>query len=211
MVHLLLAFLFILSFNSPSARADVVNDFVRIDCNKELNYLEIGPFGVNGWLSANNAKRYKDELFRKYGIIDLMTLFDINKEWTRQTPIEFKTTCVLDTEDDPYENQPHQPKLAKYDITLKGYTENGNPQGRCGGWRTYSLTIKKDGVTIIDDVPYEIHCGEDEVLSNVSITPHQGYIYAGTQDSKKVLWWDRDLPITRDGIFDHSKAKQKEE
>lgn len=203
-----LVFLLISNFAAATAHADIVNDFIRIDCNKQLNYLSIESFGVNGWLPANNAKRKKDMLFKEHGIIDLMSLFEFSSDSKLQTPLTFETSCILDTLDDPDKNQTHEPKYSKYDIKLKGFAENSNPGGSCGGWRSYSVTIKKDGITIVDDVPYEFHCGDDLVLGNISVNPHEGYLHAGNKFSLKTLWWDEDLPVTIDKIYNPENEKK---
>lgn len=166
----------------PIAKADIINEFAVIQCNPLLNHLKIEMGAVNGAVAEKAFKEKKEEIYKKYGFIDYMDLFDFGPDFSWQKPKEFHESCTLQST----VKNGKKPTSVTYDVTLKGFMENENPNGQCGGWRSFSVTIKQGKKTLVKDIPFEERCNDSRALWSIDINPQEEYMTIGAAHKMKV-------------------------
>ena len=58
------------------AWADIVNDFVQVQCLEELNTLKIERLGTSGKIASKGASDYQKQLWENHGIREVYTMVD---------------------------------------------------------------------------------------------------------------------------------------
>lgn len=202
----------ILSFQSRLAFADIVNEFVQVQCNTDLNFLRIESFNINGDITLEYIKGHPRESWKKYGIISIDDeLFDINPEDRYQLAQTFSSECIL-----------KKKNLTKdvYKIIIDGYTVNGNPGGWCGGHRSFSITIWRGKKQLLEKLAFAPNCSGNIVfLDSLTLNPHENYIKINGQkdvdgsDSKESFYdfFDMDeiiSPLTNKSVYSNHEVSE---
>ncbi len=164
-------------FYSQSAQADTVNEFVQVQCIKDLNTLKINTFGANGEIAAKRSHDNQKNLWKTHGIREIRTMVDyIRLHNDDGTPSEdprdtrmivkdpIQTSCTL------IEERPDGTQAPRtYDIHIEPYFFNTNPNGECGGVFTFSVTIKQNDDILIDNLPFWHRCRINPWISDREI------------------------------------------
>ena len=72
--HFLILF-FVLALPAK-AWADIVNDFVQVQCLEDLNMLKIDSFGANGEIARDRSSENQNDLWERHGIRNMRTMVD---------------------------------------------------------------------------------------------------------------------------------------
>lgn len=185
------------------AKADIVNDVIRIECSPELNYLLVETTNINGWLPLNSFKNpfIRKSIKEKYNLISLdETLFNFSPDYSRQEGKEYKTQCTLNFTKDNKDPQAKESDLRNLNVTIKGYVENPNPNGMGGGNRTFTLTIKDNNQTYVDKLIFLSSDREESSLTSLRIVPHEQYIDLTGKNVKSFFFSDT-IPLNMNKTY----------
>ncbi len=187
-------FLFCFFISFP-ARADIVNDFVQVQCLQDLNALKIDVFGANGNIAASRSHNNQQELWERHGIREISTMVDYirpvdenglpsgdyrDTRMALKNPIQ--TSCALISE-----TEGRKQESLIYDVYVEPYFFNTNPHGHCGASPTFSLTVKTANNVLIDNLRFVSECVTYEgshhdkgmamgFIQSIQFNPEDGYI-----------------------------------
>lgn len=186
-----------LFFVPRPATADVVNEFVHVNCNPDLNVLEVRLQTVNGVIAQRYAEN-SDRLWKKYSLLSLDALFDVTKDGTIQEGRTHKSECLLRSQNDAKQPTP-------YTVIVEGTAGNVNPSGFCGLARSIRLSLKTTSAPIITDLDFLPNCSEDRGIRSISFHPSEGYVVVNailsrgvtTTEKEQTFFLDDDVfPLT---------------
>lgn len=191
----------------PTANADIINEFAIIQCNTILNNLKIEMGAVNGAVAEKAFKEKKEEIYKKYGFVIYEDLFEFGPDYAWQAPKEFHESCKLQSTTEGNK----KPSTVTYDVTLKGFMENANPNGQCGGWRSFSVTIKEGNKILVKDIPFEEGCNASRALWSIDINPQEEYMTINAAHKMKtdgLVWLNRPFDtITDEMVYPPQQSK----
>lgn len=193
----LTSLLFIFSLMPLAAKADIVNEMFRIECMPELNMLAISDYLANGSLPEIALKAKAEILSKKYGIYPYEgKIVEFEDGYKSQNTKIFTAECSLKTEDDLGSE-----KFETYFIKIEGVISNRNPEGMCGGWRSFALSISTQNASLLNKIPFSEGCASGRHISGLTFFPHQGYLRIdGTSGIKDTLWV-KNSPYNKDDIY----------
>lgn len=183
------------------AHADIINEFVKIQCNQDLNFLRIENLIVNGSVSRKYSENNQKNLWKKYNLISINSLLKINTDgyWQKN---DFDTNCELQEEDKTQKN---------YKVNIEGYAGNHNPNGKCGGHLSFNLSISNSEDNIIEKLNFFPNCHANTQIHNVTLIPHEQYLYINGTNSegkyfRETIWisgkYKDTLPIKNTNIYE---------
>jgi hypothetical protein len=177
----------LLPLTPGTARADIVNEIFRVECIPELNVLSISDYSANGALPEYGLEHHAQDLAQKYGIYSYENnIITFEPDFTWQNSKSKEITCDLKTG-----KYPKSTKKSTYKVTLTGLFSNGNPGGRCGGWRTFEATVTVDGKTLIEEIPFSVSCNSINGISTLQILPHEGYARIEGTGVEYIVWFEK--------------------
>ena len=222
---------------SAKAWADIVNDFVQVQCLEDLNMLKIDSFGANGEIARDRSSENQNDLWERHGIRNMRTMVDYirlidengkpseDHRDTRMVPKDpIQTSCTLVEEMADGKREPRT-----YEIHIKPYFFNTNPMGRCGGGSpTTELTITAGDRVLIDRLRFLSECSSYEPdhhnrgmamggISSIYIYPESQYLtvdgglYEEYEDEfifPYLIWFDEGLPVTHETVYGKRKKSE---
>lgn len=222
--------------NITAVKADIINEFVQVQCLRDLNLLKIDAFNANGDIAMERSEQNQEVLWDQHRIRNINTMIDyiqlIDNDGKpsndyRDTRMEVKdpiqTSCTLIEE-----LEDGTPKPQTYDIHIQPYFFNVNPNGECGGAQTLELTLKSKGRVFIDKLRYISECADTKwarhnegtalgAIQSVSLNPEDGYIslegglgkaYEEDFVFTDIFWLDDDLPITHEKVYGNKRENK---
>lgn len=198
------------------ASADIVNEFIQVQCLTELNALKIDEFNINGQTPSDYSEKNHQELWQKRAIYPYESLRKIETAPPHsQTALTHKTQCILYKKTGIDSNEKPILKEQVYDIEFGPYLFNTNPEGKCGNAAAFSVSVKTKDKIVIDDLPFLYQCSADdsgqetrseEEIQTILLLPEEGYIniegsYLDVEKNNyiqefKTYWMEEDLPVT---------------
>lgn len=163
----ILIVLFVVLFPS-FARADVVNEFVRVECNTDLNVLHIELLNINGETALRFAQADPVSLLKKHNLVFLDSLFDVDGEMKQVPKGKSSSTCALKSGDGDGNNV--------FNIDIIGLVLNDNAAGMCGLHRTIALNILMDNNILVRNLVFSPDCHDPREVRVLNILPDEGYV-----------------------------------
>lgn len=196
--------IFVFCVYSTSIRADVVNEFIQVQCLKEINALKVDIFNVNGEISRKNALENYQNLWDVRGVVLADSLIKYNSDNGFQEAISLKKQCVL-------RGLGGEQKQI-YNIDINTYLFSGNLNSQCGLGRTFEINITTKNQTLVDRFRFQYECFSNQKASSLTLLPHEGYIIfdlvnsdtedaQNDKDSYGVFFMRDQIPITSQIVY----------
>ena len=209
-----------------------MNDFVQVQCLEDLNMLKIDSFGANGEIARDRSSENQNDLWERHGIRNMRTMVDYirlidengkpseDHRDTRMVPKDpIQTSCTLVEEMADGKREPRT-----YEIHIKPYFFNTNPNGYCGGGSpTIELTITIGDRVLVDHLRFLSECSYNESvhhnkgmamggISSIYIYPEERYITLRGRINERYedeFAFPYFLRINKDLLIDHEKIYGK--
>jgi hypothetical protein len=186
-------------FLASPVRADIINELVKVECNKDLNYLSIETLDINGRLPMDFINSQPKLLWERYGLIDVHNqLLEFNKIKSRQRGKTVEKQCEL-------LKKGAEDKLEKttYTIKITGYIYNINPEGRCGGANSVSVTLQDADKILVNDLVFIPSCSDPDSISGIQVLPHEGYFTISGSVGGSYWFSELKAPLDNKTIWEH--------